>query len=82
MFDSWAADHCRAGAAVMQGVEQDFDHTVVRAPVGGVVGNRQVRIGRFVTPGVSLLDTVPVNDVWVVATFKETLISATLFCFT
>jgi membrane fusion protein (multidrug efflux system) len=50
----------------------DLDNTVVRAPVDGVIGNRQVRIGRLVTPGVSLLDIVPVNDVWVVANFKET----------
>lgn len=50
----------------------DLDSTVVRAPVAGVIGNRQVRVGRFVAPGVSLLDIVPVNDVWVVANFKET----------
>jgi membrane fusion protein (multidrug efflux system) len=50
----------------------DLDSTVVRAPVGGVIGNRQVRIGRLVAPGVSLLDIVPVTDVWVVANFKET----------
>ncbi|EMQ5442208.1 TPA: HlyD family secretion protein [Pseudomonas aeruginosa] len=50
----------------------DLDSTVVRAPVGGVIGNRQVRIGRFVTPGVSLLDIVPLDDVWIVANFKET----------
>ncbi|MFK8328675.1 HlyD family secretion protein [Pseudomonas sp. BJa5] len=49
-----------------------LDSTVVRAPVDGVVGNRQVRVGRFVTPGAALLDIVPVNDVWVVANFKET----------
>ena len=40
----------------------------------GVVGNRQVRIGRLVAPGVSLLDIVPVDDLWVVANFKETQI--------
>jgi len=50
----------------------DLDSTVVRAPVGGIVGNRQVRIGRLVAPGVALLDIVPVDDVWVVANFKET----------
>ncbi|MFC5699370.1 HlyD family secretion protein [Pseudomonas sp. GCM10022186] len=50
----------------------DLESTVVRAPVGGVIGNRQVRVGRFVAPGVALLDIVPVNDVWVVANFKET----------
>jgi membrane fusion protein, multidrug efflux system len=50
----------------------DLDSTVVRAPVGGIVGNRQVRVGRLVAPGVSLLDIVPVSNLWVVANFKET----------
>lgn len=50
----------------------DLDNTVVRAPIGGVVGNRQVRVGRLVAPGTSLLDIVPVDNVWVVANFKET----------
>lgn len=52
----------------------DLDNTVVRAPIDGVVGNRQVRLGRLVAPGTSLLDIVPVRDVWVVANFKETQI--------
>src|SRR6201991_4013975 len=52
----------------------DLDNTVVHALVGGVIGNRQVRIGRLVAPGAPLLDIVPVNDVWVVANFKETQI--------
>jgi membrane fusion protein (multidrug efflux system) len=52
----------------------DLDNTVVRAPVNGVVGNRQVRVGRLVAPGAALLDIVPANDVWVVANFKETQI--------
>jgi len=50
----------------------DLDNTVVRAPVAGVIGNRQVRVGRLVAPGAALLDIVPVADVWIVANFKET----------
>jgi membrane fusion protein (multidrug efflux system) len=50
----------------------DLESTVVRAPVDGVVGNRQVRLGRLVAPGVPLLDIVPVDDLWIVANFKET----------
>ena len=50
----------------------DLDNTVVQAPVDGVIGNRQVRVGRLVAPGTSLL--VPIRDVWVVANFKETQI--------
>ncbi|MDD2058747.1 HlyD family secretion protein [Pseudomonas sp. GD03860] len=67
-----------AVAAVMQAeaarelARIDLDSTVVRAPVDGIVGNRQVRVGRYVTTGVALLDIVPVHDVWVVANFKET----------
>lgn len=53
----------------------DLENTVVRAPVGGVVGNRQVRVGRLVSPGAPVLDIVPVNDVWLVANFKETQIA-------
>jgi membrane fusion protein (multidrug efflux system) len=50
----------------------DLDNTIVRAPVDGVIGNRQVRVGRLVAPGAALLDIVPVMDVWLVANFKET----------
>ncbi|HEV7305575.1 HlyD family secretion protein [Ensifer sp.] len=73
-----AAQRQAAVAAVAQAraagdlAQIDLDSTVVRAPVGGVVGNRQVRVGRFVAPGVSQLDVVPIHDVWLVANFKET----------
>lgn len=73
-----AAQREAAVAAVAQAkaardlADIDLDSTVVRAPVAGVVGNRQVRVGRLVAPGVSLLDIVPVQDVWLVANFKET----------
>lgn len=50
----------------------DLDNTEVHAPVSGVVGNRQVRVGRLVAPGTPLLDIVPVGAVYVVANFKET----------
>jgi membrane fusion protein (multidrug efflux system) len=50
----------------------DLENTVVRAPISGVVGNRQVRVGRLVASGASLLDIVPVDDLYVVANFKET----------
>jgi len=52
----------------------DLDNTVIKAPIGGVIGNRQVRVGRLVAPGAVLLDIVPVDDVWLVANFKETRI--------
>jgi membrane fusion protein, multidrug efflux system len=75
-----ASQHEAAVAAVAQAeaardlAQIDLDNTVVHAPIDGVVGNRQVRIGRLVAPGTPLLDIVPVGDVWVVANFKETQI--------
>tara|TARA_R110000787_G_scaffold286432_1_gene404927 strand:+ start:1565 stop:2614 length:1050 start_codon:yes stop_codon:yes gene_type:complete len=53
----------------------DLDNTEVHAPVSGVVGNRQVRVGRLVAPGMPLLDLVPVGAVYIVANFKETQLS-------
>ena len=52
--------------------ELDLANTVVRAPIDGIVGNRQIRVGRYVTAGTAALDIVPVNNVWIVANFKET----------
>ncbi|RWL92946.1 MAG: HlyD family secretion protein [Mesorhizobium sp.] len=57
--------------AALDLAELDLANTVVRAPVDGVIGNRQIRIGRYVSPGTAALDIVPVN-VWIVANFKET----------
>lgn len=68
-----AAEAALAQAEATRDLAQiDLDNTIVRAPINGVVGNRQVRVGRLVAPGVSMLDIVPVQELWVVANFKET----------
>jgi len=51
---------------------QNLNHTLIRAPVDGVVGDRQVQIGEYVQPGTQLLTVVPMNTMYVVANFKET----------
>jgi membrane fusion protein (multidrug efflux system) len=60
--------------AARQLAQIDLDNTVIHAPLSGIVGNRQVRLGRLVSPGTPLLDIVPVDSLWVVANFKETQI--------
>lgn len=50
----------------------DLERTVVRAPFDGVVGNRAVEAGEYVSPGQRLLALVPLSDVYVDANFKET----------
>jgi len=51
---------------------QDQRHTVVVAPIDGVVGNRQVQQGDYVQPGSRLLTLVPLKALYVTANFKET----------
>ncbi len=46
--------------------------TVIRSPIDGVIGNRSVREGEYVSPGRFLMAIVPLDEVWVVANFKET----------
>ncbi|MFL5257294.1 MAG: HlyD family secretion protein [Rhodopila sp.] len=50
----------------------DLADTEIRAPVDGVVGNRVIRMGQFLRPGMGLWSIVPVTGVYVVANFKET----------
>jgi len=46
----------------------------ITAPHDGVVSEKNVEVGQLVQPGQALLAVVPLNDVWVVANFKETQI--------
>ena len=50
----------------------DRGHTLVSAPIDGVVGNRRVQVGDYVQPGSRLLSVVPLRSIYVVANFKET----------
>ncbi|OYV73337.1 MAG: hypothetical protein B7Z74_04085 [Deltaproteobacteria bacterium 21-66-5] len=51
-----------------------LSYTVVTAPVSGVVSKKAVELGQLVQAGQPLMSLVPLNDVWVVANFKETQI--------
>ncbi|KAF1007563.1 MAG: HlyD family secretion protein [Burkholderia sp.] len=50
----------------------DLDNTVVCSALDGRVGDRTVRVGQYVQPGTGLLTVVPVQDIYLVANFKET----------
>jgi len=62
----------RAAQADLATAELNVEYSVVRAPTDGVVSKRSVEIGQVVQPGQPLLALVPLQDVWVVANFKET----------
>jgi membrane fusion protein (multidrug efflux system) len=64
--------------ATLDLARQDQAHAVIRAPMAGVVGDRQVEVGDYVQPGTRLLTLVPVHALYVTANFKETQVSRML----
>ena len=49
----------------------DLERTVIRAPIDGVVTNRQVQIGQRIAAGAPVMTIVPTASVYVDANFKE-----------
>jgi len=49
----------------------DLERTVIRAPIDGVVTNRQVQIGQRISAGSPVMTIVPTGSVYVDANFKE-----------
>jgi membrane fusion protein (multidrug efflux system) len=52
--------------------ELQLQYTEVRAPIDGAVSKKGVDLGQMVQVGQPLLAIVPLQDVWVIANFKET----------
>jgi len=69
-----AEAHVQRSRAAIALAGQDRRDSLVRAPMDGVVGNRQVQRGDYVQPGSRLLTLVPLRNVYVTAFFKETQI--------
>jgi membrane fusion protein, multidrug efflux system len=50
----------------------NLDDTLIRASIDGRIGDKTAQVGQFVQPGTRLMSVVPVQDVYLVANFKET----------
>lgn len=61
----------RAQAAVAQAT-LNLQYTIIRAPVSGVVSQRNVEVGQVVQAGQPLFGVVDLDNLWVTANFKET----------
>jgi membrane fusion protein, multidrug efflux system len=58
--------------ALQDQAELNLGYTTIVAPIDGVVGNRTLRVGQFVTAGTQLMSVVPLAGAYVVANYKET----------
>lgn len=65
-----AAAKTQTARARLQQAELNLEYVIVKAPVGGVV-RRNVELGQSVQAGQPVIMIVPLNDIWVVANFKE-----------
>jgi membrane fusion protein (multidrug efflux system) len=67
--DAAAIQQARAN---LEAAELNLGYTTIIAPAPGVVTVKNVEKGQIVQPGQGLMTIVPLNDVWVIANFKET----------
>lgn len=61
-------------AAALEQAELNLKYTTIVAPVSGIVGQRSVQPGQYLSPGQALMSIVPLDstNIWVTANFKET----------
>lgn len=67
-----SAPDVAAARARLEQARLDLERTIIRAPIDGVVTNRQVQVGQRVAAGLPLMKLVPLNAIYVDANFKET----------
>ncbi|HEY6212705.1 MAG TPA: HlyD family secretion protein, partial [Vicinamibacterales bacterium] len=67
-----AEAHVQQARATLAQAELNLQYATVKAPVRGVVSKKGVNVGQVVQAGQPLLAIVQIDDVWVIANFKET----------
>jgi membrane fusion protein (multidrug efflux system) len=63
-------------AAQLDNARTDVGHAILTSSIDGRIGDRTVRVGQYVRPGERLMAVVPVQQIYVVANFKETQVQA------
>ncbi|HJZ75124.1 MAG TPA: HlyD family secretion protein [Vicinamibacterales bacterium] len=69
---SSAEAHVQTARANLAQAELNLQYAVVKAPVRGVVSKKGINVGQVVAQGQPLLAIVQLDDVWVIANYKET----------
>ncbi|OBZ92094.1 hemolysin D [Pararhizobium polonicum] len=61
-----------AARAALKAADLSVSYTKITAPFDGVVSERQVHVGDYVTVGTNSISIVPLPNVYMIANFKET----------
>jgi membrane fusion protein, multidrug efflux system len=61
----------KADEAQLEQTKLNLSYTQIRAPIDGMVGERSVQVGNYVSPGTTLMTVVPLNQVYIEANYLE-----------
>jgi membrane fusion protein, multidrug efflux system len=61
--------------ALVEQAKLNLTYCTIVAPVAGIIGKKTVELGQNISPGQQLMALVPLDDIWVIANFKETQLS-------
>jgi membrane fusion protein (multidrug efflux system) len=61
----------KADEARLEQARLNLSYTQIRAPVDGMVGERSVQVGNYVSPGTTLMTVVPLDQVYIEANYLE-----------
>jgi membrane fusion protein (multidrug efflux system) len=61
----------KADEAQLEQVRLNLSYTQIRAPIDGMVGERSVQVGNYVSPGTTLMTVVPLDQVYIKANYRE-----------
>jgi membrane fusion protein (multidrug efflux system) len=67
-----AGANVSTAAAQAETARDQLNYTVIRSPIDGYVGAKNIEVGATVAPGQSLLEIVPSTGIYITANYKET----------
>jgi membrane fusion protein (multidrug efflux system) len=61
----------KADEAQLAQARLNLSYAQIRAPIDGMVGERSVQVGNYVSPGTTLMTVVPLDQVYIEANYRE-----------
>jgi membrane fusion protein, multidrug efflux system len=61
----------RLDQAQLDQAKLNLSYTRIAAPIDGMVGERSVQVGNYVSPGTTLMTVVPLDQVYIEANYRE-----------